>query len=63
MATKKKIVKKIVKEKAKAPAELKPATPAAKASDDEAVCAACGVIFTKEDPKPGSKCAPCSEKK
>ena len=57
------------KPKAKAKAKIKPklskpkAAPTPKASDDEAVCATCGVIFEKKDPKPGSKCAKCSEKK
>ena len=60
------------KPKAKAKAKIKPKLSKPKAapaptveegSDRDAVCATCGVIFDKKDPKPGSKCGACSEKK
>ncbi len=54
--------KKTAKKKPAAKAKKEPVAPIPKASDDEAVCATCGVIFKKKDPKPGSKCGACSKK-
>lgn len=61
MATMKKVKAKIKPKLSKKKPAPAPTTPTGDA-DYEAVCASCGVIFTKKDPKPGSKCDACSKK-